>query len=229
MSRERFALLLLVGCTGRTATSELVANLDVLTREHRLEMTVSLGIKGHMTSLGLEQYAIEPDEHVSVGYADQSVELLFNDDPQNGVYRPYWGTLPLPDPLGADEEVWLSLDRGGGDVTRIATAPPPPVIIQAPATTPRTSDLTVQWSPTWSAPMTWHAFSDATDSSYGPIPQDTGTLTIPRDVVATFCSPYGCPITFTLEREAFAQPDSAFASGRIDVDQVGYAQIMVTP
>lgn len=197
------ALSVLVACTSstRTPTSQLDARITatIVDSDHTLHVGIDLDKGINTTDPTSGFYEIEPDEHVRIGFRDQTLDLLY----RAGTYDldDYQGTLRYTGDVAAGEEIRVEIDRGSDDDVTLTAPAPPPFTLAGPATWMPSQELTITWTPVSTEPMAWQAAGDFNAPS-GPIPNDTGTITFPIGVLD------GPPVALQFSRTRTTAPVS---------------------
>jgi hypothetical protein len=214
------ALAILASCTSSSRTPNAQLNARVGAEVNPYDHTLNVGIgldEGTDQATGYPKYfEIEPDEHVRVGFRDQTLDLLYR--PGTTDFYAYRATFALTDELAAGEQIRVEIDRNDDDDVTVSAPAPPPIALVGPAMWQSDQELTITWTPISSEPMAW-----TSGENDGPIPIDTGTITFPAGILG------GTSVGVTFSRTAHSEPASPFQRSTFSISQASYIQIEETP
>lgn len=213
------ALAVLAACTSsaRTPNSQLRfrAGAEVNVHDHTLDVGIGLD-DGTVQATGYPNYfEIEPDDHVRVGFRDQTLDVLYR--PGTTDFYAYRASFALPDGLAAGEQIRVEIDRHDDDDVMLSASAPPPITLMGPAMWQSDQELTITWTPISSEPMAW-----TSGENDGPIPVDTGTITFPVGIL-------GAGVGVMFSRTGQTKPASPFRASTFSITQASYIVVEETP
>jgi hypothetical protein len=211
-------LVVMAGCDSPTPTAEITATLRATIDPIRIDVSLTL-TSGYPVST---PYRIEPEEHIVAAFQGKEVELAGGEATYRGAIR--------VDEVVADDELTVVFDRAELGSTAIAMRVPTPFVVTTPPNQPKADPVTITWSPVADERMGWRG--DACDfGTYldGPIPDDTGSLTIPPGVLAS-PSMSDCHVALRVDRQRAARlTDSDFRDGSVTLTLARIVEFVLTP